>query len=792
MNDWLVPSKYLPAKSLWLRSLVHSDFTKATRVAAYVGLTLYAVLTFASYYSTLGPHSLGIEFESCEGNTCVDWVMPAGIAWDAGARPGMTLKSIDGEAVTPATPSQISTANPIEYIVNDSSGNRLTITSPQSAFSEDYTKFSLWGLGAVFALLGVGVALRRPDFKSARRFGLFAIVTAIALTIGPSSSSASQSWALAIQFMSLVIVGATCVSFCASLVGFDSSRFYKPIITTILFIAAAVLSAYVVAVVQMPSIYEIVRPTGFLVFAVSMLFGITILAIASFRNTNSALAQQARIALAGVATSSFPFVGLSLIPQVLGQDSLVPIHLSVLAIGIMPVFFAYSLLHHQLFGIRKFVHRGMVYAISSIALLTITSIALSALFSAYAVGEGRVLPVPATALIIVAGVILFYPLSGLSRKLVDSLIYEVVPDYTSMMDAVRDDILTQGQTRDIARSIATILENSLQLESVLLFLGDSPQSARLVARVGDQSTEVLTSIYPNVKENVDKLDSQESVNVAWGSDSLMLVSLSLPGTYFGHILLGPKLGGEILLREERQLVSTLIPVLALTIEKSVQSQELRVLNEKLTRAGEAERGRIATDIHDGPLQKALLLAGVGGSNINDPSDVARNLASELREICSRLRPAVLDDLGLVFAIDWLLGDIGRRHDIDVDLRLLYLNDDDRFFPDVELALFRVAQEATNNAIKHASGGSISVVLERYSDALELTVSDSGQGFDPELVKPSGFGLPGMKERIAQLDGLFQIRTAPGLGTSVVARIPLAKSTLEEADDDAVAIKSLRS
>ena len=367
MNVWSVPSKFLPTKSLWLRNLIHGDLSNVTRAAAYVGLGLYALLTFASYYSTLQPPSLGIDFGSCDGNACVEWVMPAGIAWDAGARPGMPLNSINGETVTSASLSSASAADATEFVVTDSSGTLISISSPQTAFSQDSTKFSLWGLSAVFALLGAGVVLRRPDFKSARRFGVFSIVPAVALTIGPSSSGASQSWALAIQFASIVVVGASCVSFCASLVGFDSSRFHKPIFSTILFVAAAVLLAYTVAVVQAPPIYEIVRPIAFLGFALSMLFGIVLLAVAGFRSSDSTLKQQARIALAGVATSSLPFVGLTLIPLVIGQDSLVPIHLSVLAIGIMPVFFAYSLLHHQLFGIlvdrvwiSDFVQRGCV------------------------------------------------------------------------------------------------------------------------------------------------------------------------------------------------------------------------------------------------------------------------------------------------------------------------------------------------------------------------------------------------------------------------------------------------
>ena len=81
--------------------------------------------------------------------------------------------------------------------------------------------------------------------------------------------------------------------------------------------------------------------------------------------------------------------------------------------------------------------------------------------------------------------------------------------------------------------------------------------------------------------------------------------------------------------------------------------------------------------------------------------LARQLTSELREVCSRLRPAILDDLGLVPALDWLLEGVARQSGLSTRLELNGVDEDERFSPEVELALFRVTQEATNNAMKHS-------------------------------------------------------------------------------------------
>jgi signal transduction histidine kinase len=255
----------------------------------------------------------------------------------------------------------------------------------------------------------------------------------------------------------------------------------------------------------------------------------------------------------------------------------------------------------------------------------------------------------------------------------------------------------------------------------------------------------------------------------------MLV-LKSPGSRIGFAILGPKVDGEVFVDEEKRLALTVGPLLALAVEQNMLSGELRDLNRRLVSAQELERKRMAIDIHDGPLQKAIVLTRPDEDVVADMGTLARELVNELREVCSRLRPAILDDLGIVSALDWLVDGVSDRAEVLTGLSLHGLDEDERLDPDTELTLFRVAQESINNTLKHADATRIDVSLSREGDSLVLMVSDDGVGFSPGIprngaVSTGGVGLSGMRERAIYLSGSLEINSAPGLGTTVLMRLP---------------------
>jgi signal transduction histidine kinase len=143
---------------------------------------------------------------------------------------------------------------------------------------------------------------------------------------------------------------------------------------------------------------------------------------------------------------------------------------------------------------------------------------------------------------------------------------------------------------------------------------------------------------------------------------------------------------------------------------------------------------------------------------------------DVRGMAIRLRPGVLDDLGLVAALEWYTTDIERRSEI---LCSFDHHDIPPIGEAVATAAYRIAQEALTNAVRHAGASKVSVVLQTVGQRLQLTVRDDGRGFDIGTVSESeGIGLAGMRERANLVGGRLRVRSTPGQGTEVCLEVPL--------------------
>ena len=235
--------------------------------------------------------------------------------------------------------------------------------------------------------------------------------------------------------------------------------------------------------------------------------------------------------------------------------------------------------------------------------------------------------------------------------------------------------------------------------------------------------------------------------------------------------------------------------LGLSIENARLNQEahererrLAELLKQVVDAQEAERKRIALELHDATGQSltavALGLRGVETVLSSDPDAAAANLQEirsfaqaalgELRQIIANLRPSQLDDLGLAATLQWYTREFEKRSRIQTSL--MVQKDRQRLPPEYETVLFRITQEALNNVAKHAEATEASVTLEATSDQVTITVSDNGRGFDPDQMLrrdvPPGWGLLGVQERAYLLGGKCEIDSKPGGGTRIRVSVPL--------------------
>lgn len=201
---------------------------------------------------------------------------------------------------------------------------------------------------------------------------------------------------------------------------------------------------------------------------------------------------------------------------------------------------------------------------------------------------------------------------------------------------------------------------------------------------------------------------------------------------------------------------------------------------------EEERRRISQELHDGPLQSLIHLCrqiDILGRPVpsSDPPIVqSRGLremveaaVSEIRAIARGLRPSVLDDLGLVASIGQLLADAERRHHFESSFGVT--GPPRRLPSDVELAVFRIAQESLSNVERHAAAHTVAVGLDFEDGGLRLLVKDDGIGFDPVTERKASanqsLGIPGMAERANLIGARLQVHSCPGTGTAIDVRIP---------------------
>jgi PAS domain S-box-containing protein len=280
------------------------------------------------------------------------------------------------------------------------------------------------------------------------------------------------------------------------------------------------------------------------------------------------------------------------------------------------------------------------------------------------------------------------------------------------------------------------------------------------------------------------------------ADGPHLVSLNLPLLVRGRLIgVLEAYGPEALM--ERQYEETLISLAnqgasalenaRLYAELAERENRLQDLIRKLITAQEEERRKVSYEVHDGLAQTAagahqLLQAFArqhppdsekGRKDLTRALQLVQQTVGEARYVIADLRPTALDDFGLAAAVRLQVEKISSEgSQVDYEEAL----GDERLPPQVETALFRVAQEALTNVHKHAPSARVRISLRRLNDSVRLQVRDWGPGFNPEKITDGGgpgerLGLSSMRERVALLGGHLEVRSKPGEGTEVVAEIP---------------------
>jgi PAS domain S-box-containing protein len=212
-------------------------------------------------------------------------------------------------------------------------------------------------------------------------------------------------------------------------------------------------------------------------------------------------------------------------------------------------------------------------------------------------------------------------------------------------------------------------------------------------------------------------------------------------------------------------------------ELRASEERLRLLAQRQVAIREEERKRIGFDLHDGVCQEligvGILIASIrerlqpdahaAAAAIGRAVGYVNDVVEHLRVLARELRPMLLHDLGLEASLGSLAAGLGSpEHPVEIRLATAI----PRLAEDVELAVYRIAQEALTNAVRHADASSIVLTVAAENGHLRLEVRDDGRGFDPAGRNSPALGLAGMQERATALGGRFTIDSAPGSGTTI--------------------------
>ena len=756
--------------------LLHATFgTRSRRLprwAVVLPLTVALLLLGAAVYAdSNNPPWLGLRLSPDGDGTTISWVQPAGWTWDAGVRPGDRLVQVDGQAPSPTV--DLDTARTVE-VVSATSGRLLSAPgSETSAPHSPLEQVSFAAIATSFVLLGGLVFIVATEPLAASVMLVFCTAAAMMLVAGVGTARGS-TLALSLEFVSLLTFTTSALwLFLAFPTNRLQGRWLRRLALASVALDVALTVGYGASVLAAPLLYELVRPLAALLWTVNLLGATAAIVgslVAAFRGPTwqAPERQAARRALGTVALGALagfgPFCGLVLVPMTLGLPAIVPASVAVLSVVLLPLSLGVAVLSRQFLGMDRLVRRGLVSLLVWVALLAIYVAALSRVLDTVTLMSGNNEQLRSTFMLamVAFNAATFWPLQGWLRRRAERWLFHDVYDFTATMHAFGAELVQLPTAGPIAQHALKRLGTTLGLRWAAI-----------------ETLEPVNTFH--WARRLDSTDGRAAL-------AALEVPLVADGRQIGRVLLGPKEYDVELSVQDEALVVAVAPLLASALQSALllsrleeqvalladREQTLVALSGSLMRVQEEERRRLALELHDDPLQRATLLARrLAGRGLDREQESAEDVAISLRAICYGLRPPMLDDLGLVAALERLVGDMAARSDVQVLLHLSGPEASQRVDPELELALYRVAQEGLNNVLKHAQASQASVTLERGPDWIELRVEDDGCGTETAYHSPRSLGLVGIRERLLPWAGQVAIGRRPqGGGTRLEARVTL--------------------
>jgi signal transduction histidine kinase len=759
---------------------------------AVIGLLVLGELSLAALQR---PATLGLRAGRRDGAMVVKWVQPGGLAWDAGVRPGAVVVALDGGPATARVdPMDVAAGSVVQ--VRAASGALLTASAVASpTLGSRAQRRAFLAIAACFILVGGSVFVLAADLLEATVVLGFSVAAATMLEAAIATRMGA-TWALALEFAALAAFGATAVLlFLVFPVNRLRARPGRWVAGGCLGTAAALIACYGWTITVDSAAYALLHPVLFVTLSADLLTASLLATLAYF--TPSARRAQARRMIAllavGTAVALAPFCLLSLLPYALGLGYQVSPDVAILSLGLLPLSLGGAVLSRQFLGIDRFLRRGLVAVVVWLALLGAYSFGIDALRRAVGTGLPNLASGLDATILRVAFVAGTFPFAQQwLRRWLERVLFRDTYDYAQTLQQLGAEIVGLVGVEAIATHVLARIGKTLDLRWAAIVIGTAPDVSAHRWRCSPVEDELLALLTSDLAKRPAAMPPR--------GQTYHVLSLVAEGTRMGLLVAGPKDHDVELLPEDEALLATLAPLVATALQNALRLRRLErqvaalgereralaALSGRLLHAHEEERRRVALDLHDDPLARLTLLARELEAIPELPQtrrcrQAAQEANIALRAICMDLRPSVLDDLGLPAGLEWLANDVRARSDLVASVVIQAADGAcfGRLDGDLETALYRLAQEALNNCLKHAVANEVEVRLWTDRRRVRLRVADDGRGFRaPHSQGPQpGLGLLGMRERLRPWGGAVTMERGQPRGTVVSAEVLLGE------DDD---------
>jgi len=379
-------------------------------------------------------------------------------------------------------------------------------------------------------------------------------------------------------------------------------------------------------------------------------------------------------------------------------------------------------------------------------------------------------------------------------------LYETATRWLKQLESlteVGNALAGESQLDALLELIATRLGELIDAELVVTALPVGSGDLRIEAAAGPAATDMVGTMLSRtgsksgrvldrhrserVDSTLDDMEVDQEIARKMGQRSGLFVPMFVGDRAIGVLAAYNKIGSDPRFTDEDlRLAETFAARAAVAVDLAdrVNRDALR----RVVKGQELERARLARELHDETGQ-ALTSILLGLKQVEDSTshDDARAAAATLRaqvvdtlqnvrRLAVELRPSALDDFGLGAALERLAETFGEQSGIRVDIENSL--DAERLPKEIETALYRIVQEAFTNVAKHAGAEHVSVVVGRRGDAVMAVIEDDGRGFGAAGEAGEGLGLVGMKERVGLLGGRLAVESTEGVGTTIVAEVPV--------------------